>query len=576
MGNTIELLELNVESMLSDEKERYIIPQYQRPFSWNKEHWGELLQDIEQLSDSEEHFLGPIVLIPDDAHKKGVNTYQVVDGQQRLATITTLLCALRDLNAEKAGPKDFEEQIERLLWAKKRDMEKSIVFPKLQLAKKDNDALGLILSNKKGRDEKHPLENCYRYYISNLRKKDPAGLYEVFKRVTSNLYVIHINAKTSLSAFRLFETLNDRGLELSAIDMLKNFLLQKIASISPGNETAMDLLVDEWNSMFEKVRHYEPVKFIWRYSLCEVFSTKVSETKLYEELKRAIENNKEFAGEKGLLDFVAQLSVYSEAYRQLCASDFVEDSLAKKMRHLNLIKVVASYTLLMKLVELFNAGVIKRDAMLRIMSIIENFHIRWGVCDMDTSKLDAFYTGICVELRKPENSGTEENVLKTINGKFQPYFDQVSDKRFCESFAANSFAPSDKRTKYILWRLSNPSGETDPDWKKVETEHVMPQEIANWEAYLSTRLPEKETDLKRVHKKHIDLIGNLAIILGKFNKELSNKSFEEKKKMERYEKSDFALTRAVCEKTDWDFATIVARSEEFAQLAVKVWPFPNL
>jgi len=196
------------------------VPPHQRTYSWKRDEWEALFDDIARLEE-ETHFLGSIVVIPDELHL-GVNFFQIQDGQQRLATVVTLMCVLRDLSEEKGNKGSFNDY----LYAKNYDEN---LIPRLQLGELDENALNAILE-KKDRIPNHPISRCYEYFESRIREEffKEEEIKKLWRNLLEKVYVVHINAFNDFNAFQLFETLNDRGLELSAVDLIKNYLLQKV------------------------------------------------------------------------------------------------------------------------------------------------------------------------------------------------------------------------------------------------------------------------------------------------------------------------------------------------------------
>ena len=195
---------------------------------------------------------------------------------------------------------------------------------------------------------------------------------------------------------------------------------------------------------------------------------------------------------------------------------------------MHLVEVAPSYTLLLKIASLFEKKIeISEKEFIQIMDLIENFHIRWGVIGLNTSRLDQIYNDICTEI-----SGlSHEEIVDHIKQVFTLDIKRdADDETFKRKIISRPFSANAKRTKYILWRLSNPTGETIPNITNLETEHIMPQRLSNkWFEYLkeTTLMSKDQINAEKNDKKN--LIGNLTIIKGEWNQKMSNRPFEIKK-----------------------------------------------
>lgn len=541
--------------LLTESQSAYKVPMYQRPYAWNEDQWADLYDDISGLVNDESHFLGSFVIVEGSKKKKDVNCYEIVDGQQRFATILIWLSAIRDIALEENEllANQIDSKYLFVSWLENND---EIIIPKIRLGDLDKEAFERVLKNKK-KEGDHLIYDCYHFFRNNTNLDD-------FYRLVGNVNLVRINTANHLNAFRLFETMNDRGLELSAADLIKNFILMKVS----GDKKVFKDVIGEWNEMYEKVRDIEPVKFIRRYFLAN-YKGKISESKLYEEIKTRFE---EKSG-KEILSFVADLNDKASIYKKIYEANFSIEKIDQKLKQLHLVEVATSYTLLLKIATLFESGTpeeqISEKDFLEIMDLIENFHIRWGVIGLNTSRLDQIYNDICTEINQLNPNEILEYIKKAFTLDIKR---EADDETFKRKFISRPFTGNAKRTKYILWRLSNPTGETIPNITNLETEHIMPQRLSNhWIEYLKeeTGMSKDEINAEKNDKKN--LIGNLTIIKGEWNQRMSNRPFETKK--ESYAESEFELNKKLLSYDVWNFETIDSRTEELADLALQIWPW---
>lgn len=547
--------EVKVRILLSNAQVAYKVPPYQRPYAWGKDQWEDLFNDIENLSPGDIHFLGSIVVVPESLNTFGVNYYEIVDGQQRLATILIWLAAIRDIAKEKNNPRFANHLTETFLLAKGWEGGREVRVPKLQLGKLDDLPFQRVL-NGYPKNGSHLIFDCYKFF-----KERSSNHYEdLWQKILDNVAIVHINAYKHSNAFRLFETLNDRGLELSAADLIKNFILMKVSCM----EDVFNRVIDCWTEMYERVRDKEPVKFVRRYIL-STYKGKVSEYRLYEKVRKELENK----APKEILDFMSDLNSKALIYKKICDASFPNENLNKKLRELHLVEVSPSYTLLLKVFSRYEEGQLGEDDILEILNMIEIFHLRWGICGQSTSQLDQIYNEICFELLSKNNPKDYTHIIREALTKHLKT--NASDEHFQRTFALRPFRPVETRTKYILWRLSKPTGETHINIKEVHTEHIMPKNLSNgWIEYLRKETSLSQEKIKAQHQDYMNRIGNLTIIKGEWNQSMSNRLFNEKKE-KYYQKSEFPITRNLLTYKRWTFDEIDERSRKFAEEALRIW-----
>jgi len=548
-----------LQALLSNAQEVYKVPLYQRPYAWTRDQWENLFEDINRLETTDVHFLGSIVVVPEGEHRLGVNYFQVVDGQQRLATVLIWLSAIRDIAEEKGNDSVSSHLTETFLFAKELESDKRREVPKFQLGELDNDAFQRVLEGKP-RKYNCSIFECYEYFKNKSNNGDIWK--DLWKVLLNNISIVHINAFNHFNAFRLFETLNDRGLELSAADLIKNFLLMKVSF----NEDIFKETISQWNEMYEKIRNKEPVKFIRRYVL-STYKGKVSESRLYEEVRKKLEKEKP----KNIQDFVKNLNFNATIYKKIIDCNFSKDRINKKLQELHLVEVSPSFTLLLKVIPyLLENEKISEDDIFNIMEMIEIFHIRWGICGQSTSRLDQIYNELCMELSNKQPGEFKETIKKKL---LQEIKNNIDDEIFKRNFENRLFRPNETRTKYILWKLSKPTGETVINIKDIQTEHILPRTLnskdGEWVKYLEQKTSKTKEEIMALHKENLNRIGNLTIIKSSWNISMSNRLFDEKKK--DYEKSEFQITKKLLNYDKWTFEEISRRSKNLAEEAVRVW-----
>ncbi len=567
MTKIIDADELTIKALLDRPGNSFVVPKHQRQFEWTKDQWSDLWDDLQAGDVKESHFLGSIVVIPSDKPGVNINYFEVNDGQQRLTTILILLSAIRD-QALKLGNNDFAQNIyEHYLTSNYFDSGsmKTETVPKMVLGSLDNQQFNNICEGKNvnnPQDDDHNVLECYKYFVSLLSDSELEKLEVLKNRVVDKIMIVHINVADKLNAFRLFETLNDRGLALSAVDLIKNHLLMRASN--DGEEILLNSIVEEWLEMYQHIRDYA-VTFFFRFMLSE-YSGKISATQLYEVItKRANDENWDA---KYILDFTIRLKNAAIIYSELIDANTGIPRIDRRLKDINLFEAGPSYTLLMKISPLLKNNKLEESHYLKIIDLIELFHIRWGVCGQSTSKLNDIYNRICTKL----DIESPDEMVNIVEDEYLASASSISDSTFHSAFQDKFSQPSATRTKYIIWKLGNPAGEISLNFDEVHTEHIMPQTLSKeWEADLESSL---EMDKETVEKTHVILknkIGNLALIKGEWNIRMSNQVYSEK--IKQYKNSEINLTKELSNKTSWTFEEIIQRSKDMADKAILIWKF---
>ena len=501
-------------------QEHYFIPKYQRPYKWGRDNWEDLIRDIGEDTD---HFMGSIICVPrvNDASAPGEEKYfELIDGQQRLTTLSLLLCAIyRKLEDLRPSTKESEAvQTAFLLLrsgiAKKLVKEKpanqlspndepvekfakTALFTRLRPSTQSqnlSDYLhGLVES---GLLKKSPCPNnwgnrrfgkCLAYFDQHI-PSDIEGLTKLIEQV-NNLRFIHISVPTQSDAYRLFEALNNRGEPLSALDIIKNGLLAKIEQRKIGS---IDEAFEQWKEMTDRLTDDEAVQERYLRHFYHAFrhrpeigvkgiprATRSTIIRIYEELAKTNPNK--------LLNGLVEGAHY---YQMLV--DPEEAKLSAKRRavfiELDRIGAVPAYQGLLYFLSAEKQGHLENSTTVdEIATFLARYFVRRNITDQPgTNRLDAIFAGLidaCQGLVNKKKKITSEFVVKQFVGN---KFDKPSDdKTFREALQDNLWRYNDGMARYVLCRLdeSFATREYAPNlWKRDErgkfvwtVEHVLPQ-----------------------------------------------------------------------------------------------------
>lgn len=546
----IKAEELTIRDLLGRKNILFKVPEYQRPYSWGKSQWQDLWDDVINAEKDEFHYLGSIVAISGSTSVGDFDRLEIVDGQQRITTISILLSALRDAykQSEVEGNEIAGEDIQRDLLTSKivRKAER-----KLHLGKADDVVYERVWKGDRDKLESRVYE-AYDYFSEQIRNfKD---YDEIAERFSDGAQVVFISTPSHRNAFRLFETLNDRGLELSAADLIKNRLLSEAAG--EGDEER-ESVVTIWEGLMDDLGSSDrinKIRFFRQYLLATKLG-KISQSKLYDEFKDRIEDAKSSLG------FAKELANAANLYRRLHEPDFESDHLNLKLNDLQHLGAVPAMTLLMRLL----IDKWEESALLSVIRPIEAFSLRRSVCGWSTSEMDTLFNQIA-NLKKEDLTAiaVAQRLAAAMPG----------DDEFRTRLMENEYRQNDQ-TRYVLEMLERDLLMTSElqvgGSQSVHIEHILPQTIdssrskktkgGDWIEYLG-----KDAEAHRtMHKR----IGNLTLLAKELNIPASNNPFAAKKAY--YAKSQFRLTAEVSQYEDWRNAQIEKRSATLADRSIKIW-----
>jgi uncharacterized protein with ParB-like and HNH nuclease domain len=538
---------------ISDKK--LMVPAFQRSYAWEEKHVKDLFQDlIASIKNSvDEYFIGSIVVAG------GSELDEVVDGQQRLATITILISAIRDY-FYTTGDKERAEDVQRKYLAN-RDIRTQETIPKLKLNNNDHDFFykrvvcspetrehGLTPS----RESHQRLLKAYglaKEHISAYLKtthNPTETLVDLLEYLDNHLKIIWVRVPDHSNAFTIFETLNDRGLELAISDLLKNFLFGQ--SHDRMNETQSNWT--EMYSLLESTENESLIVTFIRHYWSSIYGL-TRERELYDEIKKKI------TSKQRAVDLSINLVRNSKVYVALIDSSNsywagYSDEVKANIGYINMFGMVQLRPLLLSIIAKFTRPEIIKSIKY-LVSISVRFLIHGG---LGGGALETQYSERAKEITEGDITKFSELIEKMK--KAIP-----SDVQFEESFKIASVSKHYLARYYLicLEQIKNPRTELVPnsDTNAVNLEHILPKvPDSSWKV-------DEET-----HKLLYNRLGNLALLDARINSTSGNSSFKSKKSV--YAKSAFKLTSELAVYQNWDLTAINQRQGNLAKLAVKKWP----
>lgn len=541
----------------------YRVPPYQRDYSWEVEQWEDLWNDILELRGKvdDRHYMGALVV-----EGKTDREFLIIDGQQRLATLSLLALAviakLQRMADSGSDPEANRERAARLRgrFIGEKDPASLIESSKLFLNETDDgfyqdylvqlrpplNVKGLAKSNRL-------LWECFKYYQNCIQDipvfaNDGAILAELLSEtVARQLMFILITVEDEINAYTVFETLNARGLELTTTDLLKNYLFSRV-------QVASDLqsLQRRWRSLIITVRQERFPEFLRFHLLCE--QPQIRTQRLFKLVRERAKTPQEVFKLLDALEARAELFAALSDPNHGYWAEFPE---AKPfIRELNLFRVRQMTPLLFAVWERFS-----KDDFARVLKVLSIISFRYSVVSsLNPNVLEPVYH----QAAKAVLEGMARSPAHVFD---RLKFIYVEDAKFEQDFALLTLDTGNQRkklAKYILARLEqDASGRAcDPDTDPATIEHILPENpLEDW----ADQFPREHWD-EAVYR-----LGNLTLLDSASNRRVANLSYAEK--VTAYVQSTYVLTRRVAEMApeQWTPELLDARQRQLAQRATHLW-----
>lgn len=548
----MEAKECKVQDILTENK-KYIIPPYQRPYSWSADNAEQLINDIYQsyLSDENEYFIGSMICI-----NKGYNTFEVVDGQQRLTTLSLIVSELKKLIDFQGVKDDLQKRILPIdVYSDETDE------PRLVVRSKEHDLYKFyILQDKKEYKPEKP-SDTEQLFIDNacavrnfLSDKEQIDLKKIAKYILHNVFIVFVQTDDFASSFRLFNVLNNRGLPLSNADLLKNTLFESAASMKKDSSQ----IESSWSQIEDMVGVNKLDKFLTLHKLSE---KKDRDRVLQKGLDSFIESlQTDFSDDA--VDMALMLVNSAKNYTRLAEIDFENLSLKRRIASLT---NLATDEWIPPVMAFMNRMTRKQDLTWtefdEFVSAFEKVYMHGRIKNLVKSQREMVCYSALVAIN---NGGAFSEIIKHVN-------QHADNEGFIESLDEDLYEPRPNQVnliKSILLRLD--LEQQDESVIKTYTgritiEHILPQKLAN--EYWNTRFSNEE------HAVWLHKLGNLTLISGTKNSEAQNSDFDRKKDI--YEKlnnkSSFDLTKDICKVPEWDISALKERHENLKNSLINLW-----
>lgn len=543
----------NFSSIISTNR-RFVVPKFQRDYSWNNEQWDDLWQDIEtMIEEHDEHYMGYLVLQTQDD-----KLFYIIDGQQRFTTVLLLIyAAIKCIERQIAQGIDVEDNTRRCeslksLYIGKEDPV-TLDYDNLLTLNRNNNPYFcdyiLKLGDLKARNlttTEKLMRSCFEYYEQKLIGKFNSGKeYASFiQTVADGLHFTQIVVNDEMNAFRVFETLNARGVQLSSADLLKNYLFSKVDS-DTTHSSRIDTLERKWSILTDNIKAEKLPEFL-RYYWNMQHKT-IRANAVYKTIRQEIKEDKQVFL---LLD---DLIAYSDIYMALTDENdemWTDAEVKENIGLLNLFRLKQPFSLLMAAKNNLADNEFKR-----VLKTVIMMCFRYNViCDRNPNDQETPFNALAQSI----------SIDKVVDLKKLSSI-MVDDTEFKIAFKEKSFpynSRNAKVVKYILGKIEYFKGSTHLvhyDDDNVSIEHIYPQNPTD----------EWELDEAKM-QRFIFRLGNICLLEKNLNRVIQNVGFE--KKLPVYQKSSYYYAKKISsDYTEWNDSSIIKLQTEMANSAVSIW-----
>lgn len=594
---TIRTNPLSLAQLFANSNEQFIVPLYQRRYSWRIHHVAAIFNDILTLKDNDGHLFGMLILHSQEYNGAFMQP-ELVDGQQRMISLSILLKSMENAFSDLERNETASE-IKKMLQCKGAD---KIVKNKLLLGDLDEPDYKIVMS---GGDRagivnlniKHAIEHFEQCFSKLTEEK----LDEFFNKLINVAVIIRLDVSKAKDAYKLFETINNRGLKLSATDLIKNLLLGHASKLSEPE--TLDTVKTIWTQIITDLDGINTDIFFRQY-FCSILKRKIPLSKLVQEFKNYYLSNvidADVLGDFGtyvsdddaldsdsddididdivkyeikndlekisIIEFLSKIRTAAAIYAKIIKLNFDKGWINDHLLNLSRIQSFPSYIFLMHFLQ---KDYSKKD-MIVIFKMLETLMLRRHICERKTGENDFIFSHLMFALEKEEIDEIIHEMKETIID-FYPSDSDFQDKLTYYQFKGKV----ENRARYILeqieYELRGNTNETKiKDADDVHLEHIIPQTIStkrakdeygDWVNYLGSNSIIK-------HKKYVSIIGNLTLLSAPLNIQASNNPFLRKK--DSYKRSSLKVANELAKRSDFKFSHVEQRSKDISKRAIDIW-----
>lgn len=540
---------------------RYEIPKFQRDYTWDTENWDDLWQDIKALimQEDHEHYMGYLVL-----QTSNNKEFQIIDGQQRLTTLSILILAtlkcIKDMVDIGIDAENNNKRKESLLnsYIGYIDPVTLISNNKLKLNRNSNDyykqhlvLLKELPLRNTNASEKH-MRECFNWYYDKIKKEFKSGenLAAFIDNIVDKLFFTVIEVTDQINAFKVFETLNARGVQLSASDLLKNYLFSVVDETNP-HVSEIEELENIWSKIVGKLgeqKFEDYLRYFWNSE-----NKSVGKKNLFKTIKSNINSKDQVFKLIRNLNDTADIYLAIQNPEDEYWKNYPE--IKKCLKELKLFQIRQTNSLFLSALK--NT---EMDAFMKLAKICSVVSFRYNIIGgLNPNAQEDIYNNVALKIAS--------NKIFT-SADFQSIY--VSDVNFENDFSTKEFKNTSRNhriLKYILAKIETYQYKNEIDFESdlFTIEHILPENAdESW----------GEFSFEEINRS-VYRIGNLTLLEKKLNKEADQVSF--KNKINYYLQSNSEITKSIVEHyNSWNEAKVASRQRELAKHAKQVWKIQDL
>lgn len=559
--------ETKVEDFLSSNKTQFVIPVYQRNYDWSTSQCRQLLDDILEVGTSSKmnaHFIGSVVYVHDDVYTSSrIKELTVIDGQQRLTTLTLIYIALYRLAKEMEDEALVNEISETYLINKFAPEEEKL---KLRPTENNDKAVKYLLRSDESEefnDFSKVIDN-FNYFKNRITEEN----FEFVLRGLSKLMFVEISLdRDKDDPQRIFESLNSTGLELSQADLIRNYILMGL------KRRDQNRIYNNYWEIIEKLAKEETsnksrVSDFIRDYLTLVNNKIPNKSKVYEEFKSKYPTSDIDVLEQNLAPIKSLVKYYNKLLNPKNEGD---KDIRIQLEYINRLEINVAYPFLMKVYEDYAEQVIEKEVFLSVLEFVQSFTWRRFILGLPTNALNKIFMTLYEKVEKDNYLESIQLWLLKRKGsqRFPKNTEVIESLKLKDVYNIKS-----KNRVYLLERLENHNNnepvviESNPD---ITIEHIFPQNPdAKWKAELGV------DEYNFIKENYLNTIGNLT--LSGNNGKLGNKAFIDKRDLENagYKDSRLWLNKYLSVLDKWNKVEIERRFDRLAERFLEIWKMPEI
>ena len=538
---------------------QFLIPVYQRTYSWTEKQCEQLWNDIVSVATKQDipsHFIGSVVYIKEGLFQvSDIPQLMVIDGQQRLTTITLLFAAFAKALEEKGNSSELTaKKIQNYFLFNSEETDEKRY--KLILTQSDRDTLINIIECRQIPEKvSKNLVNNFQYFQNNISKGeiDLDTLYRGIRK----LIVVDISLDASHDRPQLiFESLNSKGLELSQADLIRNYVMMGLE-----REEQNKIYRDFWHPMEESFGYSEKFDYFIRSYLTVQTGQIPNIRDVYSSFKEY------FASRQSVEELISEIYYFSRFYTRLAFEKEPDTVLNQIICDINALKVDVAYPFLLEVYVDYDRNVISMDEIREIFEMVESYVFRRAICDIPTKSLNKTFASLAGQIKKRQYVESLKAVF-CLKSRYRRF---PTDKEFESRFILKDIYNTTRIRRHLLDRLENHAKKERASIEDYTLEHIMPQNknlSQKWKEDLGPNWME-------IHEKYLHTAGNLT--LTGYNSEMGDRSFLEKRDMEGgFADSPIKLNADLAKIDRWDESAICNRSMLLAAKSIGIWKYPHL